>query len=96
MKMQFRVDYEGGKSEVISASPLAWIGWEKWSGRRLSDMSSEGGGVGMGDMCRLSWEQTRLEHKTDLGFEDWVATLEDIEAVDGEEGKDPTSGDAEA
>jgi len=90
MKMRFKVEFADDSTAQVTISPLAIIGWEKWSGRRMSDMGSEGSGVGMGDMCRMTWEQLHLQGDTDEEWDDWVKRLVDIEGVDDDL---PTHGD---
>jgi hypothetical protein len=87
--MKLAVEYGDGRTEQLTISPLAFIGWEKWSGRKMTDLSSDGGGVGMGDLARLAWEQAKLSGLTSDDYEPWVATLADVEGVDD---TDPTGG----
>ena len=87
MKMTFKVTFADGTETEVRPLPLAWIGWEVWSGRKMSDLGEKG--VGMGDMCRLAWEQVHLSGNG-TGYDEWVATLTDIATVDEE---DPTPGD---
>ena len=93
MKMKFLLTYDDDRTEEVAVSPLAIIGWEKWSGRKMSDMSSSGGGFGMEDMVFQAWEQTRLQGGTTDEFETWAASLADIDPAST---TDPTSGGEEA
>ena len=89
MKMRFKVEFADATTKEVTITPLAIIGWEKWSGRRMSDMGSEGSGVGMGDMCRMTWEQLHLQDDA-ADWDEWIKDVADIEGVD----EDPTpSGD---
>lgn len=88
------VEYHDGTTEDITPSPLAIIGWEKWSKRKMTDLSSDAGGMGMGDMCRMAWEQLKLTGGTTDEFDAWAASLADINPRG--EATDPTSGGEEA
>lgn len=90
MKLRLRAEFHDGHAEEVTVSPLAIIGWEKWSGRRMSSMASDEGGIGMSDMVWMAWEQTRLQQGTTDEYETWAALLADLEAVDE---TTPTSGD---
>lgn len=95
MKMKIAVEYHDGTTETIIPSPLAIIGWEKLSGRKMADLASDSpsGGMGMMDMVQMVYEQARLEGRAGDVFEEWAATLADINPV--EDPTDPTSGDEE-
>lgn len=94
MKIPLTVEFADGTTATIVPTPMAIIGWEKWSGRRMSDLASSSGGMGMGDMIRMAWEQYRLEGKTTEEFEPWATTLTDVNPKEGE--ADPTHGDGAA
>ena len=94
MKVPLTVTYSDGTTEDITPTPLAVIGWEKWSGRKITDLSSDSGGIGMADMVRMAWEQVHLSGRTTEDFEVWAARLDDIDPKG--EPEDPTSGDGEA
>lgn len=93
MKMKMSVEMSDGTTQTLSISPLAVIGWERSSGRRMTDLSGEGGGMGMEDMVRMVYEQAKLQGLTTAEFEVWAAQVADIDPVDA---ADPTSGDEEA
>ena len=94
MKMRLVIEYEDATTDTVTVSPLAIIGWEKLSGRRMTDLASDsGGGMGMADMCQMAYEQVRLEGRTTEEFEAWCARLADINPEDT---PDPTSGDEAA
>lgn len=90
MKVPLTVEYQDGTTEDIIPSPLAIIGWEKWSHRRMTDLSSDAGGMSMGDMVYMAWEQVRLSGRTSEEFDAWAASLADISPKGAAE--DPTSG----
>lgn len=89
MKIPLALEFTDGSTKTITPSPMAIIGWERWSGRKMTDLASDAGGMAMGDMVRMAWEQARLEGLTEEDFEPWATTLADIDAADG---SDPTSG----
>lgn len=89
--MRFGLTYTDGRTEDVAVAPMALIGWERWSGRRMSDLSDKG--FGLEDMCRMAYEQVRLSGGTTAEFDAWVTTVDDIEA---QEAADPTSGDGGA
>jgi hypothetical protein len=91
MKMRMSLEYHDGKTEEVLVSPLAIIGWEKYSGKKMTDLGS-GGGVSMGDMGFMAYEQHRLMNGTDdiPEYEEWIAFLADLSMVDT---TDPPSGD---
>ena len=74
MKVPLTVTYSDGTTEDITPTPLAVIGWEKWSGRKITDLSSDSGGIGMADMVRMAWEQVHLSGRTTEDFEAWAGT----------------------
>jgi hypothetical protein len=94
MKIPLTVEYADGTTEDITPSPMAIIGWEKWSGRKMTDLTSDSGGIGMGDMVFMAWEQVRLSGRTTEEFDHWATSLADINPKENPE--DPTSGDEEA
>ena len=79
MKIRYRAEFYDGHTEEITVSPMAIIGWEKWSGKTLGTMSD--GGVTMADMTWLAWEQARLRGATSDDFETWATTLADLDAT---------------
>lgn len=91
MKMKMRVEYHDGSEVRLTVSPLAIIGWEKRTGKKMTDLG--GGGVSMGDMVTMAYEQVRLSGGTDDDYEVWAASLADIDAEDM---PDPPQGDVEA
>ena len=90
MKLSVSID-RGEGPEVVKVSPLAFIGWERMSGRRMSDLA--GGGLGMLDLAQLAMEQERLEGKdTPATVEEYLAGVEQLDP----EVEDPTQPGKEA
>ena len=91
--MKLEVDLEkDGQTQRIRISPMAWIGWEEYSGRKMSDMAQ--GGLGMGELCQLTMEQLRLQGE-DLKLTDWktwAADVVDLSPVGDEPTADPPTG----
>ena len=92
MRLRYRAEFYDGRTEDITVSPMAIIGWEQMSGKTMGSMGSEGG-VTMRDMVWLAWEQVRLRGGTSQEFEPWASELADIDVV---EESPPTSGDEAA
>ena len=72
--------------------PLAFIGWEKRTGRKMGDLAK---GLGMRDMADLVVEQLELQHSDDVaeGADAFVARLVELSPVDtsgdGDPGRSP-------
>ena len=94
MKIPMEVEFVDGTTEEVTPSPFAIIGWEKWSGRKMTDLASDSGGMGMGDMVRMCWEQFKLSGRTSDDYETWAASLADINPKG--DPVDPTSSGAES
>jgi hypothetical protein len=93
---KIEVRYVRGDDErVVVITPLAILGWEKESGRRLSDLSK---GMGIGDMAIMAMTQERLEGRTEATkVEDWLAGVDELGPKDDEApvaATDPTEGEA--
>jgi hypothetical protein len=92
MRLSVKVT-RGEETSTVKVSPLAFIGWEKASGRKMSDLAK--GGLGMEDLAVLAMEQERLQgQEVPATMEEWVAQVDDLEPGTDEEG--PTSGGEEA
>ena len=90
MKLTVSVD-RGAGPELIKVTPLAFIGWEKLSGRKMSELAS--GGLGMTDLAQLAMEQQRLEGlDVPSTVEDYLKDVEELDPVV----EDPTQPSAEA
>jgi hypothetical protein len=90
MKVTINVDQDG-KQRSIKCSPLALIGWERTTKRKLSQLQS--GGMGLEDLAIMGYEQEKLAHQTEAkSVEEWLDGVEDINP----EVEDPTSPDAAA
>lgn len=72
----------GGQESVVLITPLAILGWEKATGRRLSDLSK---GMGIGDMATMAMTQERLQGLTEeTDPEAWLAGIEELGPRDDE------------
>lgn len=80
MKLKVEIEQQGQEKREVNVSPLAFIGWEKQSGRRMSDLAK--GGLGMLDLAQLTMQQLKLEG-VDVGesVEAWLATVDDLTPV---------------
>lgn len=90
MKLTVSVDRGAGPTEV-KVSPLAFIGWERLSGRKMSELAQ--GGLGMLDLAQLAMEQQRLEGvEVPDTVELYLADVEELDPVV----QDPTQPPEEA
>lgn len=89
MKIKVKVVRDGGE-EVVTITPLAVLGWEKATGRRMSDMGKTG--LGMGDMAIMAMTQERLEGKTTETDEaKWLVGVDELGPEDDEPGAPPVA-----
>ena len=87
MKLSVTVE-RGGEESLIKCSPLAFIGWERETKRRLSDLQD--GGLGMTDLAILAWIQERTQGTTDAETVDaYLEGVDDLNPVV----EDPPPGD---
>ena len=90
MKLTVKVT-RGSEVETIKVSPLAFIGWEKITGRKMSSLSSDG--LGMLDLATLAMEQQRLEGGDVADtVEGYLAGVDELDPAT----EDPTPGSGEA
>ena len=89
MKLTVNVEREGGTTSTVKVSPLAFIGWESKTGRKMSDLAA--GGLGMGDLATLAMEQERLQGlEVPDTVNEWLVGVDDLDPIMAE----PTPTDA--
>ena len=81
MKITVEVDYGKGP-EIVTASPMAIIGWEKENRTKISNLASNG--IGVCDLADLAYRQLKLEGKVTGSLEDFEKSLIDIDPVSEE------------
>ena len=83
MKVAIVVEAVDGTTRTVRVTPLAIIGWERATGRKLSDLGSS---IGMEEIARLAWEQERLSDPdgTADSVDKWLATVTDLDPITGE------------
>jgi len=80
MKLKVQIEREGAEAKTLLVSPLAFIYWERISGRKMSDLSS--GGLGMLDLAQLTMEQERLQGaEVPETVEEYLAGVDDLTPV---------------
>jgi hypothetical protein len=78
-KIEVRV-VRGDAERTVRITPLAVLGWEKDTGRRLSDLSA---GMGIGDMSIMAMTQERLEGLTEATkVEEWLVGVDELGPAD--------------
>lgn len=77
MKLRVKLERNGASQDVV-VTPLAFIGWERASGRRMSDLAK--GGMGMGDLAQLTMAQLKLEGE-ELELDDIEGFLKSIDDI---------------
>ena len=83
MRVAIDVESIDGTRRTVRVTPLAIIGWERATGRKLSDLGTS---IGMEEIARLAWEQERLtdpEGTADT-VDKWLATVADLDPITGE------------
>lgn len=78
MKITVKVDYGHGP-QVVTASPLAIIGWEKENRTKISNLASNG--IGVTDLAELAYRQLKLEGKVTVSLEEFERELVDIDPI---------------
>jgi hypothetical protein len=78
VKITVAVDYGKG-SEIVTASPMAIIGWEKENGTKISNLASEG--IGLSDLAELAYRQLKLEGKVTGTLDEFERSLIDLDPV---------------
>ena len=91
MKVSVAVEAMDGTTRTVRVTPLAIIGWERATGRKLSDL---GNSIGMEEIARLAWEQERLTDPdgTPDSVDKWLANVADLDPITGD--APPTDGAA--
>ena len=73
------------KTEIETVATIAdFVAWERHSKKVASDLSN---GAGIEDMAFLAWSSLKRSKKTILSFNDWLDTVEELEAADIEDPK---------
>jgi len=88
MKIEVTVT-RGETATSLAISPLAIVGWEKATNRRMSDLAGDkaNGGMGMLDMATMAMIQERLAGLSDhRDVEVWLVGVDEI----GPKVEDPT------
>jgi hypothetical protein len=78
MKIPFKLEYDG-KTEIVNAGPLAIVQYERKSKKAISTWSSN---VSFEDLALLAYFQLKIEKKVTVEFDDWLATLENLQEVE--------------
>ena len=85
MRLAARVTVEGAAPVLIESRPVDIMKWEMGTKRKITD------GLGMADIMRIMHSAAKRQDLTSVGFEDWVASLDDFEMETPAE--DPTRED---
>lgn len=79
MKISVTLERQGEET-TVKVSPLAFIGWEHRTGRKMSDLASKG--LGMEDLAILAMEQERLQGaEVPETVEEWLGQVDDLSPV---------------
>lgn len=81
MASTIEIEYTDGRKETIKTSMRARLRAEKELGRDAQTMQT----APMLFVVRSAYAQMRFDGKTDLPFEQWMASLDDISVPDAED-----------
>lgn len=74
MKVPFTIEYDG-KTEKVVAGPLAIVRYERKTGKAISKWAD---GPTFEDLALLAFLQLEIEKKTNVDFDEWLATLDGL------------------
>lgn len=73
------------ETEIETTATIAdFVAWERHSKKVASDLSN---GAGIEDMAFLAWSSLKRAKKTALAFNEWLETVDELEAADVEDPK---------
>ncbi len=75
MRVPFHLEYDG-KTEKVNAGPLAIVQYERQTGKAISSWAD---GPTFEDLALLAYLQLKIEKKVTDEFDDFLATLENLE-----------------
>lgn len=72
-------------TEIETTATIAdFVAWERHSKKVASDLSN---GAGIEDMAFLAWSSLKRSKKTALSFNEWLDTVDELEAADVDDPK---------
>jgi nucleoid-associated protein YejK len=74
MKVPFKIEYDG-KTEKVVAGPLAIVQYERQTKKSISSWAD---GPTFEDLALLAYLQLKIEKKVQDEFDDFLATLENL------------------
>jgi hypothetical protein len=88
VKIQVSVEVRGQEPRTVRITPMAIIGWERQTGKRLSDL---GDGMSLSDVSVMTYEQVRLQGEIPegLSMDGWLASLDALDPVAAEVPESP-------
>lgn len=81
IKLDATVILSGGVREAVVAGPVDLVAFENVFDRSLAKFSNE---MKLGDIFWIAHHALHRLGRTGLGFEEWLAGVEDIEVSEGE------------
>ena len=78
MRAGFNVAFEDGTSREIIVAIPDFLAWARSTGKRAEEMS----GAGLEDWLTCMWYAAQRTRLTEATFEDWTATIIDIDRID--------------
>lgn len=91
MDLSLEVRMMSGETYTVTTDPLSIVWWERMRKTKISALAD--GSAGAEDLFALAYcASKRTDRKVPPSFDDWLATLENVEPL-GDDTPDPTHAD---
>lgn len=82
LAITMQVKPKGAEARKVTAEPADMVAFEREFQKSITTLQSN---VFLTDLFWLAWHAEKRTNATSLGFDEWVATLETVEPVGGDD-----------
>ena len=80
MRINFQVTYTDGQAAEVTASVADQVAFEQATERSIARLADD---FRLTDACWLAWHALKRTGKTQLGFDEWLDTVDNVEIGEG-------------
>lgn len=81
MKITQKIIHLDETESLAVSLPIDYIAWERHTKQKVSHLAN---GAGMEDLLFLAWTTMTRTKETEMTFDEWAATVQDVEVLDAD------------
>lgn len=81
MKITQKITHIDESESVAVSIPVDYMAWERHTKQKVSHLAN---GAGMEDLLFLAWTTLTRTKATDLAFDEWAASVSEIEVLEAD------------